>query len=52
MNRISLYRRPWNFSGYMRNAADSGIEYLQMEVSSQALKYNRVDEVRLDAGGI
>ncbi len=35
---------------HMRNAADSGIEYLQMEVSSQALKYNRVDEVRLDVG--
>ena len=35
--------------GYMRNALDSGIEYLEMEVSSQALKYNRVDEIRLDA---
>ncbi len=35
---------------HMRNASDSGIEYLQMEVSSQALKYNRVDEIRLDAG--
>jgi UDP-N-acetylmuramyl-tripeptide synthetase len=35
---------------HMRNAVDSGIEYLQMEVSSQALKYNRVDEIRLDVG--
>lgn len=35
---------------HMRNAVDSGIEYLSMEVSSQALKYNRMDQVRLDVG--
>ena len=28
---------------YMNNAINSGIEYMVMEVSSQALKYNRVD---------
>lgn len=35
---------------HMRNAIDSGIECLEMEVSSQALKYNRLDEIRLDVG--
>lgn len=33
---------------YLRNALDCGIEYAQMEVSSQALKYNRVDGMRFD----
>lgn len=33
---------------YLRNALDSDIEYCQMEVSSQALKYNRVDGMRFD----
>ncbi|MDO4545635.1 MAG: UDP-N-acetylmuramoyl-L-alanyl-D-glutamate--2,6-diaminopimelate ligase [Bacillota bacterium] len=33
-----------------RNALNSGIEYVEMEVSSQALKYNRVDEMRFDVG--
>ena len=35
---------------HFRNAADSGIEYMTMEVSSQALKYGRLHEVRFDAG--
>lgn len=35
---------------HFRNAADSGIEYLQMEVSSQALKYGRVDNMKFDVG--
>lgn len=30
------------------NAVTSGIEYLEMEVSSQALKYDRVDGIRFD----
>lgn len=34
---------------HFRNAVESGIEYLQMEVSSQALKYGRVDEMMFDA---
>ena len=34
---------------HLRNALDSGIEYAEMEVSSQALKYNRVDGMRFDA---
>ena len=35
---------------HMRNALDRGIDFMQMEVSSQALKYNRVDEIRQDYG--
>lgn len=35
---------------HFRNAVDSGISFLEMEVSSQALKYNRVDEIIFDAG--
>lgn len=35
---------------HLRHAADSGIRYVEMEVSSQALKYNRVDNMRLDVG--
>lgn len=34
---------------YLRNAVTCGIEYAQMEVSSQALKYHRVDDMRFDA---
>lgn len=34
---------------HLRNALDCGIEYAQMEVSSQALKYHRVDDMRFDA---
>jgi len=35
---------------HFRNAVDSGIDYLTMEVSSQALKYNRVDLINFDVG--
>ena len=35
---------------HFRNAVDSNIDFLTMEVSSQALKYNRVDEVTFDVG--
>lgn len=35
---------------HLHNAVKSGITYLEMEVSSQALKYNRVDNMRLDIG--
>ncbi len=34
---------------HFRNAVDSGISWLEMEVSSQALKYDRVDGIRFDA---
>lgn len=34
---------------HLRNAVDCGITYAQMEISSQALKYNRVDGMRFDA---
>ncbi len=33
---------------HFRNALECGMEYLQMEVSSQALKYNRVDGIVFD----
>ena len=35
---------------HFRHAADSGISHVQMEVSSQALKYNRVDNMKFDVG--
>lgn len=35
---------------HMNNAVNSGIKYLTMEVSSQALRYNRVDTVDFEAG--
>lgn len=35
---------------HFRHAADSGIEYLEMEASSQALKYHRLDGTRFNAG--
>lgn len=35
---------------HFRHAVDSGIDYLEMEVSSQALKYDRVDGVTFDVG--
>ena len=35
---------------HMDNALNSGISYMTMEVSSQALKYDRVDGVTFDAG--
>ena len=33
---------------HLRNALDCGMEYAQMEVSSQALKYHRVDDMKFD----
>ena len=35
---------------HMNNALNSGIRYMTMEVSSQALKYDRVDGVTFEAG--
>lgn len=35
---------------HLRNALDSQIAYAEMEVSSQALKYHRVDGMRFDVG--
>ncbi len=35
---------------HFRNAVNSDIEFLEMEASSQALKYNRLDETRFDVG--
>jgi len=35
---------------HMDNALRSGIEYMTMEVSSQALKYDRVDGITFEAG--
>lgn len=35
---------------HFRHAADSNIEYLEMEASSQALKYDRLIGTRFDAG--
>ena len=34
---------------HFRNAVDSGIDFLEMEVSSQALKYDRVNQIMFDA---
>ena len=34
---------------HFRNAVDSGIDFLEMEVSSQALKYDRVNQIIFDA---
>ena len=35
---------------HLRHAADSGITFAQMEVSSQALKYGRVRNMKMDVG--
>lgn len=35
---------------HFKNAVDSDIEFLTMEVSSQALKYNRVDRINFNVG--
>lgn len=35
---------------HMNNALNSGIKYMTMEVSSQALKYDRVDGITFEAG--
>lgn len=34
--------------GYFRNAVNCGMEFVEMEVSSQALKYGRVNEMMFD----
>lgn len=35
---------------YLANAVEAGLEYVAIEVSSQALKYNRVDGLTFDVG--
>lgn len=35
---------------HFRNALNSGISYVEMEVSSQALKYHRVDQIPFEVG--
>ena len=35
---------------HLRHALESGITFAEMEVSSQALKYNRVDNMQFDVG--
>ena len=35
---------------HLRHAVESGITFAEMEVSSQALKYNRVDNMQFDVG--
>ena len=46
INKESHITTPESMELFMHfnNAVNSGITYLEMEVSSQALKYNRVDE--------
>jgi len=39
---------PLDLEKHLRNALDSGINYVTMEVSSQALKYDRVTNVELE----
>lgn len=41
---------PFDLHRHFKNAADSGIEYVTMEVSSQALKYERVYGVEFTVG--
>lgn len=41
---------PIELQRHFKNAVDSGIDYLTMEVSSQALKYHRVYGVTFDVG--
>ncbi len=41
---------PFDLHRHFNNAVNSGIEYLTMEVSSQALKYDRVFGVGFDVG--
>lgn len=41
---------PIELQRHFKNAAESGIEYLEMEVSSQALRYDRVLGVTFDVG--
>ena len=41
---------PFDLHRHFKNAADSGIDYVTMEVSSQALKYDRVYGVKFSVG--
>lgn len=41
---------PLDLHRHFKNAADSGLEFVTMEVSSQALKYDRVYGVTFDVG--
>ena len=41
---------PFDLHRHFKNAADSGIDYVTMEVSSQALKYDRVYGVKFGVG--
>lgn len=41
---------PFDLHRHFKNAADSGIDYVTMEVSSQALKYGRVGGVEFTVG--
>lgn len=41
---------PLDLHRHFKNAADSGIDYMTMEVSSQALKYDRVYGVKFGVG--
>lgn len=41
---------PFDLHRHFKNAADSGLEYVTMEVSSQALKYDRVYGVKFTVG--
>ena len=52
INKESHITTPESMELFMHfnNAVNSGISYLTMEVSSQALKYNRVDEIVFDCG--
>lgn len=40
---------PLDLQAHLAHGADSGLDYMTMEVSSQALKYNRMDGVKLAA---
>jgi len=40
---------PLDLQRHLSNAAETGVEYLSLEVSSQALKYDRMDGVELSA---
>ena len=48
-SRLTTPESPELF-GHFRNAADSGLQYMTMEVSSQALKYQRVRKITFDVG--
>lgn len=52
INEVSHLTTPEAVELYHRfsNAVNCGIEFLEMEVSSQALKYNRVDNITFDVG--